>query len=187
MPKDAETEETIDADTSAPAPSGGGKRRMMIIVAAAAILLVGAGGGGAYYLGLLDGLLSSEPPAAAAGDESHGGEAKTAENGETTKNNPVFYALPDILVSLNLGERRSTFLKVKINLELSHGEDVPSVEKQMPRIIDFCQVYLRELRLEELRGSAGSLRLREELLRRISAAVEPVPVRDVLFSEMFIQ
>jgi len=57
----------------------------------------------------------------------------------------------------------------------------------MPRIIDNFQVYLRELRLEDLRGSAGMYRLREELLTRVVAAAQPVRVKDVLFKEMLIQ
>jgi flagellar FliL protein len=57
----------------------------------------------------------------------------------------------------------------------------------MPRILDNFQVYLRELRLDDLRGSAGMYRLREELLARVNAAVAPVKVRDILFKEMLVQ
>ena len=42
---------------------------------------------------------------------------------------------------------------------------MPRIEAVMPRIVDNFQIYLRELRLEDLRGSAGIYRLREELLR----------------------
>jgi len=57
----------------------------------------------------------------------------------------------------------------------------------MPRILDNFQVYLRELRLDDLKGSAGMYRLREELLLRVNAAVQPVQVKDVLFREMLVQ
>jgi flagellar FliL protein len=57
----------------------------------------------------------------------------------------------------------------------------------MPRIIDNFQVYLRELRLDDLRGSAGIYRLREELLMRVNTAAQPVHVKDVLFREMLVQ
>ena len=43
----------------------------------------------------------------------------------------------------------------------------------MPRIVDNFQVYLRELRIEDLQGAAGIYRLREELLLRVNAAVRP--------------
>ena len=39
----------------------------------------------------------------------------------------------------------------------------------MPRLQDLFQTYLREMRPEELRGSAGIYRLREELIARADA------------------
>lgn len=54
-------------------------------------------------------------------------------------------------------------------------------------MIDQFQVYLRELRVEDLQGSAGMYRLREELLIRVSAAVKPAKVSDILFKEMLVQ
>jgi len=57
----------------------------------------------------------------------------------------------------------------------------------MPRIIDNFQVYLRELRIDDLKGSAGMYRLREELLTRVNAAAQPAKINAVLFKEMLIQ
>ena len=51
----------------------------------------------------------------------------------------------------------------------------------------FSQTYLREMRPEELRGAAGTYRLREELLARVMPAVAPAKVTDVLFTEMLVQ
>jgi flagellar FliL protein len=168
-------EEETNVDESAAEPAGegrGGKRRLLLIAAGALVVVLGAGVGG-YFSGLLDGLLGSEAV------ETVDAEAPAAP--------PVFYALPEILVSLNTGERRSTFLKANISLELAGADDQAHIERLLPRIIDYCHVYLRELRIEEVKGSAGTFRLREELLRRISAAVAPIPVRDVLFNELFVQ
>ncbi len=53
--------------------------------------------------------------------------------------------------------------------------------------MDNFQVYLRELRIEDLKGSAGMYRLREELLTRVNAAIAPAKVHDVLFKEMLVQ
>ena len=64
---------------------------------------------------------------------------------------------------------------------------MPRLAAVMPRIIDNFQVYLRELRVEDLRGSGGIYRLREELLARVNAASAPVRVKDVLFKEMLVQ
>jgi flagellar FliL protein len=52
---------------------------------------------------------------------------------------------------------------------------------------DLFTTYLRELRPEELRGSLGMHRLREELTARARVAAHPVKVTDVLFVEMLVQ
>jgi flagellar FliL protein len=57
----------------------------------------------------------------------------------------------------------------------------------MPRVTDLFQTYMRELRAADLNGSAGLFRLKEELTRRVNAAVAPVPVSAVLFKEIVVQ
>ena len=57
----------------------------------------------------------------------------------------------------------------------------------MPRMVDQFQAYLRELRLDDLKGSEGVVRLKEELLRRADVAAAPYKVRDVLLKQMIIQ
>jgi len=57
----------------------------------------------------------------------------------------------------------------------------------MPRILDLFTTCLREMRPEELRGSAGTHRLREELIARANLAAPPARVTDVLFVEMLLQ
>ena len=72
-------------------------------------------------------------------------------------------------------------------MELDAPEDVARLESVLPRVIDNFQVFLREMRLEDLSGSAGLMRLKEELLIRVNLAAKPVPIRDVLFKEMLVQ
>ena len=79
------------------------------------------------------------------------------------------------------------FLKIKISLEIADPADIDTVNQLLPRIVDNFQVYLRELRVQELQGSAGMYRLHEELLRRVNIAVRPAKVKDVLFKEMLVQ
>ncbi|MFO1113130.1 MAG: flagellar basal body-associated FliL family protein [Rhodospirillales bacterium] len=168
------TEEEPQEEAAAPPPATRGGKRTAALIAAGALALVVAGGAGVWFSGLL-GAGPSASAAVAVHDDNAAGAA------------PTFFGLPEILVSLNTGESRSTFLKAKLSLELAGPGDQARIEALLPRILDYCHVYLRELRVEEARGSAGNARLREELLRRIAAAVEPVPVRDVLFDELFVQ
>jgi flagellar FliL protein len=152
-------------------------RRTLIVLVAGGLLVVG-GGTAAYVSGLFDGLLASRPAEETAPSTSAGA-------GEPAR--IVFFELPDLVVSLNTNERKSPFLKAKVTLELADTAAADAAQRLLPLIIDYCQVYLRELRPDDLRGSAGTLRLREELRRRVAAAIAPHEVRDVLFAELLVQ
>ncbi|NVJ91455.1 MAG: flagellar basal body-associated FliL family protein, partial [Methylocystaceae bacterium] len=159
--------------------SGGGGKKKILLIAIPLVLILG-GAAGAYFTGLLDPLLGVEDTATSG----EGGDG--AASGEPA--GPVaFTDLPEILVNLNTTGRKSSFLKIRVSLELPNALDVPQVEAVQDRVVDAFQVYLRELRVEDLKGSAGMYRLREELLARVNAAVAPVKVNDVLFKEMLVQ
>lgn len=163
--------------------SGGGKRKKLLLLVILVVLVVVGGLAAAYFTGLADPLLKgggeSEQQAAPAGEghSAPGAEVQAA----------IFYDLPEMLVDLNTQGRKRTFLKIRVSLELSSPSDTAVIESVMPRIIDNFQVYLRELRLEDLQGAAGIYRLREELLVRVNQAVRPAKVNDVLFKDMLIQ
>jgi len=129
-------------------------------------MIIGGGGGGAYYF--FKGSGHKEPQVA----------AKPA----------TFVDLPDVLVNLSSsGGDRTQYLKVKIVLELPDSSLVPQIQPLMPRVMDAFQTYLRELRPTDLDGSAGLYRLKEELTRRVNAAVAPNHVTAVLFKEIVVQ
>lgn len=161
---------------------GAGRRGMVtrkrlsgkkIVIAVVALLVLVLGGGAAlFFSGVLGGA-----------EKQSGEEATKVEK-------PVqitYYDLPDMLVNLRVDGPRPSFLKISISLEIEHPEDRAVLERILPRVTDTFQVYLRELRVDQLQGSAGLLRLREELLSRVNAASRPVRVRDVLFKEMLVQ
>ena len=161
------------------------KKKLVIIIGLVVFLLIG-GGAAAFFTGLLDPLLGVEEENAEEGGEGEKGEGGDGE-GSAASGAVVFYDLPEMLVNLNTGGRKSTFLKIRVSLELQNANDIPKVQQIMPRIIDNFQVYLRELRLDDLRGSAGVYRLREELLTRVNAASAPAKIKAVLFKEMLVQ
>lgn len=173
-------EEDGDAESEGGEGEGGpekkGKKKLLIIVGLV-LLLVFGGIAGAYFTGLLDPVVEM---VMGAPEPEEGAEDVSFTGG-------VYYELPELLVNLNTSERKSAFLKIRISLEIEVPEDIPRIEQIMPRIVDNFQVYLRELRIEDLQGAAGMYRLREELLTRVSAAASPIQVKDVLFREMLIQ
>ena len=156
------------ADGSPAKPNG--KRKLLL--AAGLALLVACGGGAAWFTGLVSHLLHR--------DEPHAIEAKAATA-------PVFLDLPDIVANLNAGPRRTAFIKLKAKLEVSRPEDQAAIQAAMPRVLDLFQTYLREMRPEELRGTAGTYRLREELVARTNIAAHPAHVLNVLFTELLVQ
>ena len=169
-----------DEDEEEGASKKSGKGKLLIIIGVA-VLLVFGGAAAAYFTGLLDPLIEMAGGGGGDGDGEEGAE-ESADLGEA-----IFYDLPELLVNLNTTGRKSVFLKIRISLELRNPDDVPTIEGMMPRIIDNFQVYLRELRIDDLKGSAGMYRLREELLMRVAAVAAPAKISDVLFKEMLIQ
>ncbi len=170
------------------------KKHIIIIAIASIILLGSAIGAGIYFYSGSDENPNTEAGAPHGGDsaptKAHGAKSE-GEDDEATEEDPhvapTFFSLGDILVNLSGDGKRPNFLKITINLELADPKDVPSLEALKPRIVDQFQVYLRELRVEDLRGSAGLYRLREELLLRVTEVIHPIRVRDVLFQELLVQ
>jgi flagellar FliL protein len=79
------------------------------------------------------------------------------------------------------------YLKVKIVLEVKEEKQVEAIKPSLPRVTDIFQTYIRELRPSDLNGSAGLFRLKEDLTRRVNAAVAPNQVSAVLFKEVVVQ
>ncbi len=171
--EDLDDDPDEDGDEEGEPSDGGGKKKLFIIIGLALLLVIG-GAAAAYFTGLLQPLIDM-----IAGDG--------AAEEEVVAQDAIFYDLPELLVNLSTTGRKSTFLKIRIALELEKAGDLPAVESVMPRIVDNFQVYLRELRVEDLKGSAGMYRLREELLKRVGAAIAPTKINDVLFKEMLVQ
>lgn len=101
----------------------------------------------------------------------------------------VFLDLPEIMVNLapTPGQDRTSVMKLKVSLELAEQKNIAEIQPLIPRVQDNFQVFLRELKASDLEGSAGVYRLKEELVRRINAAVHPARIEAVLFKDLLIQ
>ena len=171
----------IEASEEAQAEKKGGARKKLLLLALPVLLV--AIGAGLWFGGILPPLLGMGAPAA------------TAEGRETGPRTVAFLDMPEIVTNLTAPGRRSVYLKLRSKLELARPEDGALVQASMPRLLDLFQTYLREVRPEELRGSAGTQRLREELVARANIAVaqsgrgetQQIRVNDVLFLEILVQ
>ena len=185
---------------------GGGKKKLIIIIAGVVVLLI-AVGAGLFFTGMLDSLLGKEE--VMEGEEHAGGEEGEhgKEDGDHGKKKgkkdkhakkggddghggegggSAFLEIPTMTVNLYSDDGQPRYLRLKVQLELEDEGQKGDLEAAMPRVIDQFQTYLRELRVQDLRGSAGLYRLQMELLWRVNKAAEPVVVKDVLFQEVLI-
>ncbi len=158
------------------APAKGGKKKLILL--ALPLLLIGAGAG-LWFSGILPGLLgmNAPPPAVANADAPPPPPPRV----------PAYVQMPEITANLNAAGRRATFIKLRSQIEVLGAEDAAALTAAMPRLVDLFTTYLREMRPEELRGSAGTHRLREELTARANIAAHPARVTDVLFQEILVQ
>jgi flagellar FliL protein len=149
--------------------------KKVLMIAIPALVLVLAGGGAATYFFVI---------------KPHGeAKAKVAKADEIPLTPPqvAFSDVPDMLVNIQSNDGTPAYLKLSISLEMDNDLAKAGMQALMPRLVDQFQSYLRELRLEDLKGSEGVLRLKEELLRRADAAAAPYKVRDVLLKQMIVQ
>lgn len=179
------------------------KLPLLFIIIPAALVVLGGGGAAAFLL------LKPKPAEAEAGE--HGAEKKAdahgkkeekkggghggAEGGEADPalgkiaagpDGVTFYTLPELIVNIQSPDGRPTYLKLKLTLEMKDAELATHLQGEMPRMQDMFQGFLRELRPEDLAGSAGSYQLRAEILRRVNLVAAPGKVDAVLIEEMLV-
>ena len=194
-----------------------GKTLILFIVLPALLILGGGGGAAMMLFGGGSAeAAASEPPADSHGesddhgsDDGHGeggddhgsddgyGEATVGHATESDGNgaviqigapgNPSFYTLPDLIVTVNAGGGRRSQLLLKLTLEANDPAVFDSLDAYLPRITDQFQMFLREMRIDDLSGSAGDYRIRRELLRRVNMSVYPETIDAVLIEEFIVQ
>ncbi|MFC7378890.1 flagellar basal body-associated FliL family protein [Brevundimonas sp. GCM10030266] len=182
---------------------------LLFIIIPAAVVLLGGGGAAAF-------MLMQPKPAAAEGEHGEAagdhGEKKGGDHGKKSEKkggdhgggaegeaNPAlgvisegpdgvtFFTLPDLLVNIQAENGRPSNMKLKLTLEMQDPEVAYKLQGEMPRLNDMFQGFLRELRPEDLAGSAGSFQLRAEILRRVNLVAAPGKVDAVLIEEMLVQ
>ena len=153
-----------------PQPPPAARRRWPWLLLAGLVLLASVAAGGAWHLrlGPFQARAPEGPPAAIILA-------------------PVLVDMPEIITNLNVANRRPVYVKLRARIELARSRDVAAVTAAMPRLTDGFTTFLRETRPEELRGSAGIHRLREELIARSNILLRPGAVTDVLFVELVVQ
>lgn len=142
--------------------------KKLIIMAAAGVLVLGGVAGGWFFF--LRAKPHEEKPAVAVVKP------------------PAFVEMPEVVVNLSsTNNGRPQYLKAKITLEVTDQKIADDIKPVLPRVLDAFQTYLREMRANDLEGSAGLYRVRDELTKRVNLAVAPSRINAVLFKEVVVQ
>lgn len=151
-----------------------GNKKIFIIIGIAAILIIAA----------IAGVLIFKPFSKKSSDgEDKISDQKQEINIETVQ----FTTIPEILINLRAADGRSSFLKAQFIIQSPNEEISKKLDKLIPVLTDQFQVYLRELDVEDIKGSIGQQRIRQELINRTNTLIEPEKISNVLFKNFLIQ
>jgi flagellar FliL protein len=192
MAEDGEDIETEDGEEGEAKPKKSLMKMGLFIGLPALIVILG---GVAAFLFLSGG---SEPEVVegehAEGECAEAGDGYGGEGGYgPSADQPVMYfPLNDehetaILVNIQANGGRSPVLKLELMIEFTDPAVEEALNTHISRVYDQYLVFLRELRVEDLSGSAAAYRLKMELIRRVNLAIDPLHVDDVLIQSMLIQ
>lgn len=160
--------------------------KLILFIGLPVLILLLAGVGG--FLLFAGGGEDSAEHADAAHDESGGGGHDEAPQAE-----PHYFDLREgegdvetITTNIRSTDGRPVLVQLKLSFESTNPEMGTILEQHVDPIMDQFIMFLRELREDDLYGSAGMHRVRLELLRRVNLAIEPAQVDAVLIQEFLI-
>ncbi|HEU0065905.1 MAG TPA: flagellar basal body-associated FliL family protein [Sphingomonas sp.] len=172
-------------ETAAPVKAKPGKKKL-VIIGAAAVLLLGGGGGAYMMMGGKPAEAKAHGTEAAAEEDAPAAEEEGGEHGGAgEKETPL--DVPPLLVNLRTPDGAPHFLKIHFVLSPGPKSNLEELKKELPVLLDAYQPFLRELRPEDLAGSAAVFRIKEELLVRSRDAIGAGKVKDVLIQDLVQQ
>ncbi|WP_334181980.1 flagellar basal body-associated FliL family protein [Novosphingobium sp.] len=153
-----------------PEPKKPGKK--MLVIGGAAVLALLAGGGGAWWF--------------MSGGESGGDHQAAAEGAAEGDDKSSYIEVPAMIVNLRGGDSQARFLKLRFIIVAANGK-ADKVKDKLPVVLDALQPFLRELRPDDLNGSAAVFRIKEEMMTRATQALGAGMVKDVLIQDLVQQ
>jgi flagellar FliL protein len=167
--------EIVEEGAEGAKPAAPKSKKKLLIIGAAAVLLLGGGGGAAMMLSGGSAKAETAPEAEA----SHGaGEGESKE---------AFVDVPAMVVNLRSPDGASRFLKLHFMIVPGAKGTAENIKEKLPLILDAYQPFLRELRPEDLAGSAAVFRIKEEMLVRAADVAGPGMVKDILIQDLVQQ
>jgi flagellar FliL protein len=156
-----------EASVALPAVERRGRRpskMMWIAIAAAAVVLIAGIVGVMLWRG---------------GSGTHDGAAGASSS--------TYVDAPAMVVNMRSADGQTHFLKLRFVLVAASAGKVALINQRMPVVVDSLQSFLRELRPEDLNGSAAVFRVKEEMMIRAQDVLGQGSVRDILIQDMVEQ
>ncbi len=184
-------------EVEVPAKSGGSKLVPILLVLN--MLLVG-GVLAVVLLGLGPAAAPPHPKDAPHGEAegSHGASGEHGEEGaegdegaevtveQLNAGSGPTIALEDFVVQLRNPEA-ARYVRVGFELEVAGEKEKAAVEKRRALVRDTFISFLSDLTVEELKGSDGINRMKEQLLRRLDKVLPGRPVRAIYVTDFVVQ
>jgi flagellar FliL protein len=149
------------------------KKRTGIFVVVGVVVVLAAVGVGLTVTGFLPKLLGMKPP--------EGTIAATVVK-EKPKEPLVperYYDMPTLVLSMETGRRENRIMQLGISLLMENRDDASKMHAYLPLLIDAVQVYVRTLPPSETETVERLASHRDELLKRINAAIDPIKVEEI--------
>ncbi|WP_297732368.1 flagellar basal body-associated FliL family protein [uncultured Maricaulis sp.] len=127
-------------------------------------------------------------------DAGHGEAGDGHDAADTHETDEVYYydlregdgTEETIVTNIRSSTGRPVVIQMSVSFESRRDDLGPILEQHVDRVLDQYLMFLRELREDDIYGSAGQNRLRLELLRRVNLAIEPAQVDAVLITQILM-
>jgi len=165
----SEVPEGTESGDSSETPKGKLAGKMKYIIAAAVVLVLGGIGGGLYFFGVFH-------------------VEKPHETTLTLPGQPVLYELPSITANLLPSDKHARpFIKLTLQIELQGETAKQAFIANEARIKDLMQTHLRGVHYEDLSGTDGAERLREDFVIIINRIIQPERAITVFYNEIVMR
>lgn len=110
----------------------------------------------------------------------------TASHGAAAQQVETIYDMDELIINLVPTDNNRHYLKIMISLRMASAADAAVVVAKLASIQDSLQMFLKELRPQDFNGSGATMKLKEEITKRINKAIYPVEVQEVLLREILL-
>lgn len=152
------------------------KRSKLPLILGLVLFLAAAGGG---FYATFSGMFSI---ASLMGGEKVDGEDDMVMAAAST---PTFFPIGETIIPLG-PNAEAEFLLMTSEIEID-PKDLEAFQALMPRIQDLFNTYLRAVEARDLEQPNATMRLRDQLLRRLRVIAEPAMPRDLLFTSFILK